>query len=142
MSISLEVSDISCGIWNLFDLQWPASREELVCDVLDEILLQEGSGDLNDLEDAALLPFVIFSDVYRTGQKSRSPGQKLAEYIEQNPQLGVIRRSSVLKNPNTDNPIAIWVWEVAWKGVVDLYKNNLGKGLKVAQPKKVRESKW
>lgn len=57
--------------------------------------------------------FVLFSDLYNT--VGPSPGQKVAEFIKNNPELGSIVETPARVNPNTDNWVIAWLWAPDYK---------------------------
>lgn len=65
------------------------------------------------------IPFYIFTDVTR-----RISGRRLASFIELN-KLGKIIKSHSKLNPNSENYISVWIWEVSNKGLKDYQNKNL-----------------
>jgi len=84
-----------CGIKELDGVETSAGAKETVLGAAEDWF--------NDDDNQGA--FIYFSTTQ--GDK----GQNLAKYIKAE-SLGVVRKTSAKKNPNTGNMLTMWVWEV------------------------------
>lgn len=63
---------------------------------------------------------VMFSDIVKGQTRGRSNGMKLAHYIRTH-QLGEIVESPIRNNPQTSNPIRLWVWAPSRRGMARMF---------------------
>lgn len=119
----LENTWASCGVSVLSGLATDPAI------VVDQILKERNPCDRHIKE-----AFVVFSDVdypeRRRMQGDNPPnmvvgGQRLADYIRDKG-LGKIMESSTRTNPNTGNPIKLWVWEPPHEDVKQKYMPRKG----------------
>lgn len=68
--------------------------------------------------------FIVFSD-----NQQNQNGQEFADNLIAN-ELGKVTSSGYDHNPNSGNPICVWVWEVDWIAL-QRYSDNKNWGLKV-----------
>lgn len=52
-------------------------------------------------------------------------GEKLAAYIKKN-RLGAVKKSTWKDNPNTDNPVRVYIWELAQTNLKRWFKKHGG----------------
>lgn len=90
----------SCGIGVLTGLYYPPKA--IVKRALEMRIISE---DLRTVKDA----FIIFSDTTFSSTIQQFSGHTLAKYIRDN-NLGQLWESPVRRNPNSGNPIVLWVW--------------------------------
>lgn len=112
----LRQSDISCGVFELFDLlpfkakyendKYIAYQQSIEEYLIDTFYRCE---EENDVGQPA---FIIFSDIYLI--KPKSNGEIVANFVEEN-KLGEIHRSIAKRNPNTGNRIRVYLWNVNWR---------------------------
>lgn len=119
----LENTWASCGVSVLSGLATDPAI------VVNQILKERQCADRHIKE-----AFVVFSDVdypERRKQKGDTPpntavgGQRLADYIRDKG-LGKIMESSTRTNPNTGNPIKLWVWEPPHEDIKQKYMPRKG----------------
>ena len=72
--------------------------------------------------------FIIFSDIIRTGNESKSRGQELALYLKENKNLqscGTCFESTYEINPRTGNAICVWLFTPDHEKFREWYKEEL-----------------
>jgi len=104
--MNLESSNISCGIRNMYDLNYATSEENTR--YLAEMLFS--------FRSSYRCKFILFSDLV-----PESAGQKLADYLSSIPDIGEVHLCDDGVNPNTGNHIGIWVFKVNWNNFREWY---------------------
>lgn len=110
----LERCEISCGVRQLFGFGDYKSPEKLLFDSLED----------SDDNFPLLFKFILFSDtITPPSTRSYLTGKKFAAFIAKN-KLGTVTASKVQTNPNTNNRIRVWLWDVNLKALEKWYKSH------------------
>ena len=104
--MNLDVTNISCGVRNMFNLNYATSAENTLH--LARMLFS--------FRSSYRCKFILFSDLV-----PESPGQKLADYLSSIPDIGEVHLCDDGVNPNTGNKIGIWVFKVDWNNFREWY---------------------
>lgn len=104
-------TEISCGVHYLYGFSSDTPEAEL------KNAFRWRSANQPDW----LCAFFVFSDYnFWQGFSGQQPGQQLgkalAKYISDQ-KLGTITASGEAINPNSENTIQVWIWQVDWKAM-------------------------
>lgn len=100
---------VSCGVKQLSELRTQPQR-----------LLQQTKNAYHPAEPFGKFSTIVFSDA--TSSQAQYTGTTFTKFIRDN-KLGTVVKSQSIKNPNSRNKIATWVWNINWRRVNQYLKS-------------------